>query len=298
MKGKPTPRLALVPLAICLASFGTCAPDRTGSAPIRETAGQNRLWYRQPAADWNEALPVGNGRLGAMVFGHPGHERLQLNEETIWAGSPLDNNNPGALEHLPAIRQTLFAGEYGKASDLAEKYMLGTPPRIRSYQPLGDLLIDLEDVRAGSGYERGLDLRDGIASVVCETPEGVRIGREVFASAVDDVLVVRIMAGRGAAITGTIRLTRAKDARTKAVSPDTLDLVGQIIDAPDPLSGPGGVAHAVRRPARCADQRRPAPARRSALACRGRQLAHAPSGGRDGLRPGPSRLRSVPSSRR
>jgi alpha-L-fucosidase 2 len=205
-----------------------------------ETAGSNRLWYREPAADWNEALPIGNGRLGAMVFGHPNHERLQLNEETIWAGSPLDNNNPGALEHLPAIRQTLFAGEYGKASDLAEKYMLGTPPRIRSYQPLGDLLIDLEDVRAGSGYERGLDLRDGIASVVCETPEGVRIGREVFASAVDDVLVVRIMAGRGAAITGTIRLIRAKDARTKAVSPDTLDLVGQIIDAPDPLSGPGG----------------------------------------------------------
>jgi alpha-L-fucosidase 2 len=144
------------------------------------------------------------------------------------------------LEHLPAIRKALFAGDYGKASDLAEKYMLGTPPRIRSYQPLGDLLIDLEDVRAGSAYERDLDLRDGIASVVCETPEGVKIQREVFASAADDVLAVRITAGRGAAITGMIRLIRAKDALTKAVSPDTLDLVGQIVDAPDPLSGPGG----------------------------------------------------------
>jgi len=232
-------RSLIASLVLLLWSLGACAPGGT-PAPTAGPASRDRLWYRQPAADWNEALPVGNGRLGAMVFGYPDHERLQINEETIWAGSPLDNNNPGALEHLPAIREALFAGDYGQASGLAERYLLGTPPRIRSYQPLGDLLVDLEDVRAGTGYERGLDLRDGIASVVCESPEGVTIRREAFASAVDDVLAVRITAGRGAAISGTIRLSRARDAVTKAGSADTLDLVGQIVDASDPLSGPGG----------------------------------------------------------
>ena len=203
---------------------------------------RDRLWYRQPAADWNEALPVGNGRLGAMIFGYPDHEKLQLNEETVWAGSPVDNNNPAAPEALPLIRQALFEGDYAQASALAEKSLLGTPPRIRSYQPLGDMLIDLEDVRAGGAgeYVRDLDLRNGVASVVCETPEGVAVRREVFASAADDVLAVRIEAGRGAALSGTIRLTRARDAATKAVSANELVLSGQIVDRPDPLSGPGG----------------------------------------------------------
>jgi len=222
------------------AIFPACAPEPGGPVGTGEGARPERLWYRRPAGDWNEALPVGNGRLGAMVFGHPGREKLQLNEETVWAGSPIDNNNPGALENLPLIRQALFAGEYGQASALAEKHMLGTPPRVRSYQPLGDLLIELDGVQAGSGYERALDLRDGIASVVCEAPEAVKVTREVFASAADDVLAVRIEAGRGAKISGSIRLTRARDAATKAASTNELVLSGRIVDKPDPLSGPGG----------------------------------------------------------
>ncbi|MGZ5496782.1 MAG: glycosyl hydrolase family 95 catalytic domain-containing protein, partial [Candidatus Aminicenantales bacterium] len=123
---------------------------------------------------------------------------------------------------------------------LAEKSLLGTPPRIRSYQPLGDLLIDLEGVRAGADYRRALDLRDGIASVACETPDGVWIEREAFSSAADNVLAVRVAAGRGASITGTVRLTRAKDASTRASSRNELILSGRIVDQPDPLSGPGG----------------------------------------------------------
>ena len=175
-----------------------------------------------------------------MVFGYAAHEKLQLNEETIWAGSPLDNNNPAAPETLPLIREALFRGDYGRASALAEKGLLGTPPRIRSYQPLGDLLLDLEDVRAGTCYERSLDLRDGIASVTCETPDGVPVRREVFSSAPDNVLAVRIETGRGGAINGTVRLARARDAAARALSRNELLLTGQIIDKPDPLSGPGG----------------------------------------------------------
>ncbi len=240
MRAKTQAISALLFVVAFLFFSGACSPDRTGSVAERETPGRDRLWYRQPAADWNEALPVGNGRLGAMVFGYPDHEKLQLNEETVWAGSPVDNNNPAALEALPLVRKALFEGEYARASALAEKSLLGTPPRIRSYQPLGDLLIDLEDVRAGAEYERALDLRDGIASVVCETPDGVKIEREAFSSAADDVLVVGIAVGRGAALTGKIRLTRAKDAATRAISRNELVLSGRIVDQPDPLSGPGG----------------------------------------------------------
>jgi len=236
----PTFRFLIILLALGPAIFPACAPEPGGPAGTGEGAGPDRLWYRRPAGDWNEALPVGNGRLGAMVFGHPGREKLQLNEETVWAGSPVDNNNPGALENLPLIRRALFAGEYGLASALAEKHMLGTPPRVRSYQPLGDLLIELDGMQAGPGYVRALDLRDGIASVVCETPEALKVTREVFASAADDVLAVRIEAGRGARISGSIRLTRARDATTRAASGKELVLSGRIVDPPDPLSGPGG----------------------------------------------------------
>ncbi|MGZ5454751.1 MAG: glycoside hydrolase family 95 protein, partial [Candidatus Aminicenantales bacterium] len=235
-----TAKAIVFPAILILFGLGACAPDRTAAVADKEIYGPDRLWYRQPAGDWNEALPVGNGRLGAMVFGYPDHEKLQLNEETLWAGSPIDNNNPAALEALPLIRKALFEGDYAQAGALAEKSLLGTPPRIRSYQPLGDLLIDLEGVRAGADYRRALDLRDGIASVACETPDGVWIEREAFSSAADNVLAVRVAAGRGASITGTVRLTRAKDASTRASSRNELILSGRIVDQPDPLSGPGG----------------------------------------------------------
>jgi alpha-L-fucosidase 2 len=101
-----------------------------------------KLWYKQPASVWEEALPVGNGRLGAMVFGDPMNERLQLNEESIWAGSKINNNNPDALKALPELQKALFANRFKDALKIADANFLGTPPRVRSYQPLGDLFID------------------------------------------------------------------------------------------------------------------------------------------------------------
>lgn len=100
------------------------------------------LWYRQPARSWDEALPVGNGRLGAMVFGGVETERLQLNEETLWAGFEHDASNPASLRHLAEVRRLLFAGHELEATELASKTMLGLPSAIESYQPLADLWID------------------------------------------------------------------------------------------------------------------------------------------------------------
>jgi alpha-L-fucosidase 2 len=97
-----------------------------------------RLWYEKPAAAWVEAVPIGNGRLGAMVFGDPRHERLALNEDTLWSGGPKERNNPEAKSWLPKVREALFAGRYAEAEALAKK-MQG--PYNQSYQPLGDLLL-------------------------------------------------------------------------------------------------------------------------------------------------------------
>ena len=96
-----------------------------------------RLWYKKPAADWNEALPIGNGRLGGMIFGTVKREHVQLNEDSIWYGGPVDRNNPDALRYLPKIRELLFKGEIKKAEQLAAMALSGTPEGQRHYQPLG-----------------------------------------------------------------------------------------------------------------------------------------------------------------
>lgn len=219
-----------------------------GGIPGR--TGADRLWYRQPAKEWTEALPVGNGRLGAMVFGNPAEELIQLNEESVWAGCPINNNNPLALKSLAQVRRLLFAGEFERAGELAEKTMLGTPPRIRSYQPLGDLRLDfvlpagsaapVAAANAWKSYRRDLSLREGLAGVVFEDASGRTWTREAFASAVDDVLVVRVLGGPGAKIDVRVRLSRERDAVTAAASPNELAMTGQIVDAADPLAGPGG----------------------------------------------------------
>jgi alpha-L-fucosidase 2 len=249
-------RIFPILVLILLAGYSqekTGPAPRSGRGPAGADSlrgGSNKLWYRQPAKEWTEALPVGNGRLGGMVFGDPARELIQLNEESLWAGCPVDNNNPLALRNLPEIRRLLFAGEYEKAGELASKTMLGTPPQIRSYQPLGDLRLDFgaeagsdaSDAASshGKSYKRDLSLREGIAGVIYQDAAGHKIAREVYASAVDDILVVRILGDPGTKIDVRVRLTREKDASTAAVSPNELAMTGQIVDAPDPLKGPGG----------------------------------------------------------
>ena len=124
------------------------------------------LWYAQPAKNWNEALPIGNGRLGAMVYGGFGRETIQLNEESLWGGYKNDANAPAA-EHLPEIKQLLLEGKIDEASALSEKYMRSNPLRIRSYQSFGNLYIDFFGELARSvkaGVEFGDRCRVGLLS--------------------------------------------------------------------------------------------------------------------------------------
>ncbi|HEV3415611.1 MAG TPA: glycoside hydrolase family 95 protein, partial [Pirellulales bacterium] len=116
------------------------------------------LWYRRPAGEWTEALPIGNGRLGAMVFGGTDKERLQLNEDTLWAGGPYDPSNPEAREALPEVRRLIFAGKYAEARELIGKRMMAHPLREMPYQPVGDLWLEFPGHGQASEYRRELNL--------------------------------------------------------------------------------------------------------------------------------------------
>lgn len=197
-----------------------------------------KLWYKSPANIWEESLPVGNGRLGAMVFGNPVSEKLQINEESIWAGSKINNNNPNALKALPLLQKALFESRFKDAFKIAEANFIGTPPRVRSYQPFGDLLINYHWTSIPDNYSRELDLNTGIASTFFSV-DGKKYVQEVFASSPDNILVVNLKSLDGGLINASVGLTREKDAVAKS-SGNIITLTGQIIDGDDPLAGPGG----------------------------------------------------------
>src|SRR3982751_2432395 len=126
---------------------------------------QNRLWYAQPARNWVEALPVGNGRLGGMVFGGVESEHLQLNEDTVWAGEKRDRNNPEGAKNLPEVKRLLLAGKLKEAEALADKTIIATPRRMPPYQTLGDLELRFSKHENVTDYRRELDLDTGIVRI-------------------------------------------------------------------------------------------------------------------------------------
>lgn len=166
-----------------------------------------KLWYTQPATNWNEALPLGNGRLGAMVFGGTTQEQLQLNEETVWAGEPGNNINTELYGALPQIRQLIFAGKYKEAQALAlEKFPRNPPPNLNygmPYQPVGDLLLQFPGHEGATDYYRDLDIEQAVASVTYKV-KGTTFRREIFSSFPDEVIVIRLTASKPRSITCTL----------------------------------------------------------------------------------------------
>src|SRR5215217_1925767 len=178
------------------------------------------LWYRRPAKEWLEALPVGNGRLGAMVFGGVARERLQLNEDTLWAGGPYDPTNADALAELPEARRLIFDGRYKDAEKLLSERMMAKPLRQMPYQPLGDLLLDFPEVKSVSTYRRDLDL-DSATARVTYTADGVRFTREVFSSPADQVIIVRLSADRPGQVSFRAGVRTPQKATVQAEGGDT-----------------------------------------------------------------------------
>src|SRR5690606_16283507 len=140
-----------------------------------------------------EGLPVGNGRLGALVMGRTAEERITLNEDTLWAGGPYDPSNPDAAEGLPEVRNLILQDKHAEAQALVQDSFMSEPMRQMSYQAMGDLLLSFPGHEKASDYERRLDLTKAIATV-SYTVDGVRYTREQFASHPDDVVVVRLEA--------------------------------------------------------------------------------------------------------
>ncbi|MDO7848632.1 glycoside hydrolase family 95 protein [Hymenobacter sp. M29] len=154
-----------------------------------------KLWYKQPATNWNEALPIGNGRLGAMVFGGPAQERLQLNESTIWAGGPNNNVKPDALPVIRQLRQQLLSGQEVEAQQLANEKMQPYGNSGMPYQLAANLYLDFPGHEKATNYYRDLDIGRAVATVSYQL-DGVTYRREVFSSLPDQVLIVRLTASK------------------------------------------------------------------------------------------------------
>lgn len=214
-------RLAL----FCLLLFARTVSG--AAAPAQELV----LRYDTPAARWVEALPLGNGRLGAMVYGDPAHEEFQLNEETVWGGSPHNNTNPAAREALPRIRQLIFEGRNAEAQALCGEAICSTGPNGMPYQTVGSLHLDFELPGAVTDYARELDLRQAVATTRF-TAGGVDYTREAFTSFEDQLLIVRLTASRPGALSFTARYTTPYPDGIRRTTPSAalLRLDGKALD--------------------------------------------------------------------
>lgn len=165
-----------------------------------------RMKYARPADAWADALPLGNGRLGAMVYGHTAVERIQLNEDSLWYGKAMNRNNPCLKDALPQIRKHVFAGEIREAEDLIQRYMVGAPYSMGHYESLGELDIGVNRLSPFNGgwapnsdgaedYHQELDLMRGVHTLTW-TENGVHFIREIFISHPDQALCIRYRADK------------------------------------------------------------------------------------------------------
>ena len=192
---------------------------------VTSTKAQHVLWYDEPAAMWTEALPIGNARLGAMIFGKPSSERLQLNEETLWAGRPNNNANPEALEYLPEVRRLVWDGKYKEAQDLATAHVQANTNSGMPYQTFGDLHISFNGHGDYSDYYRELSL-DSALAVTKYTVDGVVYRREYIASLAENVIMVKLSADKPGHITCDAIFTSPHQDVTNVSEGDEIVLSG------------------------------------------------------------------------
>ena len=189
----------------------------------------SKLWYKKPANNWEEALPIGNGRMGAMIYGTVETEHIQLNEDSVWYGSYVDRNNPDALKNLPRIRELIMKGQIPEAEELMVYAMSGIPQSQRPYQSLGDLTLRFKEMEGNkTDYIRCLSLNNGVHTMEVKVNEN-SYKRETFLSAEDDVMVMRITSGKKGKISFSALITRERfyDSIVR-VSDDSIMLNGNL----------------------------------------------------------------------
>ena len=198
---------------------------------VSQATGTMRLWYRKPASQWIEALPVGNGRLGAMVHGGIEEEILQLNEDTLWSGGPSDTGNNDALHHLADMRRLVLEEHDYQAADELALRMQG--PYTQAYQPLGNLHIHTQHAAQASDYRRTLELETAVATVRYRVGEASFV-REIFSSVVDDVLVIRFACDKPGMISLKASLDTPHPFTLAAPGQDRISVRGRSPQQSDP----------------------------------------------------------------
>lgn len=211
----------ILPVSLLLVVVGTMWSARPAQA------SDLRLWYDEAAAQWVEALPVGNGRLGGMVFGGVDKDHIQFNEDTLWTGIPHDYSHVGAYEHLPEIRRLLLAGKQREADRLAARTFMSVPLNQERYQPFGDIRLEFDGRGEVTDYKRELDLDTAVATVQYKRA-GVKFRRAVFSSQPDQVMVIRLSADRARQLNFTISLGTAHAEAQVTAQDDTLILKGRV----------------------------------------------------------------------
>lgn len=194
-----------------------------------EDMDSSRLWYQKPASCWEEALPIGNGRMGAMIFGSVETEHVQLNEDSMWYGGFIDRNNPDALKNLPKIRKLILNGQIPEAEELMIYALSGIPQSQRPYQSLGDLTIRFKEMEGNkTDYIRFLSLDEAIHTMEVKIQDNL-FRRETFLSAADDVMVMRISSAKREKISFSALLTRERYYdRVTGINEDTIMLDGNL----------------------------------------------------------------------
>ena len=195
---------------------------------VKPPKGEWVLWYEAPARQWVEAVPIGNGRLGAMVFGGVEAERVQFNEDSLWTGQPQDYQHEGAAEHLPQIRKLLLAGKQREAERLASQRFMSVPLRQEDYEPFGDLKLSFPDHKQAVGYRRELDIDQAVARVRYRVGDAT-FTREVFASHPAQAIVMRLACDKPGRLTCTVALASPHAASSLVrVDGNTLALRGRV----------------------------------------------------------------------
>jgi alpha-L-fucosidase 2 len=212
------------------AAIAAC-PAQFGKAATRFRSVPSELWFTTPATRWMEALPLGNGRIGAMIYGESHAERIDLTESTVWSGAPSNKNvNPSGLENLAAIRALGFAGRYAEAARLCQKYLLGRPESFGTHLPMASLQVALEGQGAIGNYLRSLNLSNAIANVEY-TQDGRKCRREVFSSNPADVLVTHLTCDRPRSMSGVISFAPLiLPGTVSSLVNDTLVLKGRALE--------------------------------------------------------------------
>ncbi len=201
----------------------------SGSASASGETGNLKLWYTKPAQKWTEALPIGNGRLGAMVFGGVADDRIQFNEETLWTGAPNDYSHKGASKYLGQIRQLLAEGKQAEAEKLAMNEFMGIPVRQMAYQAFGGLNLHFKGHADVSDYRRELNLENAICKVTYQSA-GVKYAREYFSSNPDQVMAIRVTADKPDALNFTLDMDALHEATTVESSAKGITLKVRVKD--------------------------------------------------------------------